>query len=488
MIKQRTVIVFIMRFITLLIILLTSLPLFAGHYIEIDSIDACSTYPQIKVSTQLKGISTSDLSGINGENFSVNEDGAVVKNTIRVVKETDEENYLYLVLSIDSSKSISSKDLVKIKLSAGDIVRSVGPKDKIAIYHFDDEVMLLHDFTRNIQNIKKSINAIRRHGKKTLLYNSIHDSLVLFQKINQTNKKIIVFTDGKDEGSNITDNDIIQLARSVKIPIYFICFKDSKNIRTMARISKLTGGKLIYGKDHEDISGMYNTILSVMRNRYNVYYMTDLKKDGQNHELQIRLKLGELQDTDSKEMRMPENSLVEYFAFDNNAVYIAIIFLMLILLILIILFFIIREKRILKDYNSTSDAIIAGKITRDDASHDADENVKLISCTDNESPFFSAWLLQKNGTEIGKKFKISSRQISIGRSPDTSIFLNDDMASPMHAKIICREGVYHLLDLVSENGTYLNGKKLLRPKALHDWDEIKIGNTILIFRGSLNPA
>ena len=74
---------------------------------------------------------------------------------------------------------------------------------------------------------------------------------------------------------------------------------------------------------------------------------------------------------------------------------------------------------------------------------------------------------------MGKKFKISSSEISIGRSSDNSIVINDDLVSLKHIKIVCREGVYHLLDQISENGTYLNGKKLLRPKALHDWDEIK---------------
>jgi len=44
------------------------------------------------------------------------------------------------------------------------------------------------------------------------------------------------------------------------------------------------------------------------------------------------------------------------------------------------------------------------------------------------------------------------------------------------------EGGYYLYDLVSDSGTYLNGKKLLRPRLLHDWDEIKAGKTVFIFR------
>jgi pSer/pThr/pTyr-binding forkhead associated (FHA) protein len=39
-----------------------------------------------------------------------------------------------------------------------------------------------------------------------------------------------------------------------------------------------------------------------------------------------------------------------------------------------------------------------------------------------------------------------------------------------------------LFDLASEHGTYLNGKKLLRPKYLADWDEIALGRFVFVFR------
>jgi VWFA-related protein len=474
-----------MRYITALIILFSSLSLSAGSYLKIDSIDAVSNYPKVKVFTQIQGISKSELFLLDGENFSIYEDGSLIKNNVNIAKDTADENFLYIVLSIDSSKSISSRMLSKFKLSARDIVKSIGPKDKIAIYHFDDDVMLLHDFSRDIENITKSINAIRRHGKKTLLYNSIHDSIVLFEKIEQINKKIIVFTDGKDEGSSITDDDIIHLARSAEIPIYFICFKEASNIRTMARISKLTGGKLIYGKNYEDISEMYKTILSVMRNRYILSYATNLKRDGQNHKLEVRLKQGEIRDRDEKRMLMPDMNIVDYFLCHSNVLYLAVNLFLLISIFLIIIFFITREKRILierfskEDYLIPHNKIQGNEVIALTSDVDADIDTEIQSCR--------GWLLQKNGHEVGKKFQIGTREISIGRDADNTIIINDDLISPKHTKIVNHNGCFHVLDLISENGTYLNGKKLLRPKTLHDWDELKLGNTILIFRGSPHP-
>jgi VWFA-related protein len=477
-----------MRYLTFIIILFSSLSLSAGQFLKIDSIDSISQYPKIKVYTQVKGIGTSDLFLLEDENFSIYEDGVRIKNKAHAMKETDKENFLYLVLSIDSSKSISKSMLAKFKLSARDIVKSIGPKDKIAIYHFDDDVTLLNNFTRDIENITKSINAIQRHGKKTMLYNSIHDSLVLFEKIQQTNKKIIVFTDGKDEGSSITVDDIIQLARSAEIPIYFICFKDSTNIRTMARISKLTGGKLIYGKNHEDISGMYETILSIMRNRFIISYTTELRRDGQNHKLEVRLSQEEIRDRDEQEMQMPDMNAVDYFLCHSNAVYLAVNALLVIFIIIIILFFIARERRILLKRSSQEDQLLANNKLEGNEfiPLPSETNAAHVSEDFSEQPS-RAWLLQKNGNEVGKKFNITLREITIGRDVDNTIIINDDMVAPKHAKIVYQQGRYHLLDLISENGTFLNGKKLLRPRELHDWDELQAGNTIFIFRGSSQP-
>jgi VWFA-related protein len=474
---------FTMRYIIAFILMFIPAFLFAGPYIKIESIDSKSNYPSVKVCTQIKGISKSEYASLDDENISLIEDGVEIKN-FNFSRDSNGDNFLYLILSIDSSKSISRTILSQIKLSARDIVKSIGPQDKIAIYHFDDEAMLLRDFTRDIGSITKSIDGIRRHGKKTLLYNSIHDSIVLFEKIEQNNKKIIVFTDGKDEGSSIKDDDIIQLARTAGIPVYFICFKDSKNIRTMARISKLTGGKLIYGKNHEDISGMYATILTVMRSRYSIFYTTNLKRDGQNHKLEIRLNQGDMHDRDQQQMLMPDMQLIDYFLYQSNAIYLGINVMLLFVIFLVIVFFIVREKRIIQDRFGKASHLIQESLKKNNYEISLGQDDGTESNIDAELINSQAWLLQKNGNEIGKKFQIPSKEITIGRDADNTIAINDDMMSPKQCKIVSHKGVFYLLDLISENGTYLNGNKLLRPKTLHDWDELKLGNTVLLFRGS----
>ncbi|HXK66490.1 MAG TPA: FHA domain-containing protein [Spirochaetota bacterium] len=108
----------------------------------------------------------------------------------------------------------------------------------------------------------------------------------------------------------------------------------------------------------------------------------------------------------------------------------------------------------------------------------------LLLATSPEYSYTNAWLVEKSGPETGKKFPLIWDEVTIGRDKENAIVINDDAVSLKHAKIKKIGNTYYLFDLASDNGTFLNNKKLLRPKPLSDWDEIQIGRTSILFRGT----
>jgi hypothetical protein len=96
----------------------------------------------------------------------------------------------------------------------------------------------------------------------------------------------------------------------------------------------------------------------------------------------------------------------------------------------------------------------------------------------------AAWLVAREGEQAGKKLPLRLSETIMGRDPDCDLILGDPSVSPKHAKIKIQNDNFYIFDLVSESGTYLNGHKLLRPKILYDWDEITLGDSRFIFRGS----
>jgi hypothetical protein len=78
------------------------------------------------------------------------------------------------------------------------------------------------------------------------------------------------------------------------------------------------------------------------------------------------------------------------------------------------------------------------------------------------------------GGRSGESFPIDQERMSIGRTPDAPIFLDDVTVSRNHALLVRRREGLYIDDLGSLNGTYVNRKRI-ESHLLEDGDEIQIG-------------
>lgn len=90
------------------------------------------------------------------------------------------------------------------------------------------------------------------------------------------------------------------------------------------------------------------------------------------------------------------------------------------------------------------------------------------------------FLMIQIGQEAGSWFQLDRRTMSIGRHPDSDIFLNDVTVSRRHAEITLRDGEYYIKDAGSLNGTYMNRERVEEEK-LCPGSEIQIGKFRLLF-------
>ena len=75
---------------------------------------------------------------------------------------------------------------------------------------------------------------------------------------------------------------------------------------------------------------------------------------------------------------------------------------------------------------------------------------------------------------------VEGERMSIGRRPDSAIFLDDVTVSRDHALLINRGDQWHLDDCGSLNGTYVNRSRI-DSQRLEDGDEVQIGKYKLTF-------
>jgi pSer/pThr/pTyr-binding forkhead associated (FHA) protein len=80
------------------------------------------------------------------------------------------------------------------------------------------------------------------------------------------------------------------------------------------------------------------------------------------------------------------------------------------------------------------------------------------------------------GIDPGERFDLFGG-LSIGRSADADVRIEDRFASGIHARLYSRGASYYVEDMNSTNGSFLNGAVLEGEAELADLDEIKIGDT-----------
>jgi len=69
---------------------------------------------------------------------------------------------------------------------------------------------------------------------------------------------------------------------------------------------------------------------------------------------------------------------------------------------------------------------------------------------------------------------------SVGRVPENVLQIEDDSVSSSHAQIFFEDGNFHVRDLGSTNGTFLNGEKITE-SPLNSGDEVRFGYVSTIF-------
>jgi diguanylate cyclase (GGDEF)-like protein len=80
--------------------------------------------------------------------------------------------------------------------------------------------------------------------------------------------------------------------------------------------------------------------------------------------------------------------------------------------------------------------------------------------------------------QVGRRHVLTDKAVTIGRSAGSTILVDADTVSRVHAKIERREDRFHLVDCGSANGTYV-GDERVREHALRSGDFFKIGPEIL---------
>ena len=92
----------------------------------------------------------------------------------------------------------------------------------------------------------------------------------------------------------------------------------------------------------------------------------------------------------------------------------------------------------------------------------------------------AALVIRAGGGRAGESFPLEGERLTVGRRPESDIFLDDVTVSRDHAVLVHRGSDYYLDDCGSLNGTYVNRSRIESHK-LTDGDELQIGKYKLAY-------
>lgn len=263
------------------------------------------------------------VSGLKAENFSIYQDGTPQKIEYFI----SEEAPINVAILLDTSRS-TQRVLDKIQDSAVEFIRRLRPEDKAMIVSFDNDIEILSELTSNQRTLERAVwDAQIGESVGTVLNDAVYE--VINQKMSTVKgrKAIILLTDGKDAGSYIDRDELLDKLDESDTLIYSIFYDtlqkqrrfeqdddrfpnrgggmnrqrrfpnpnqqrrqmiNDRAIEFLENISDVTAGRF-YQNDITDLNTTFSLIANELRKQYLIGYYPENIEDGKLYQIKVKV-------------------------------------------------------------------------------------------------------------------------------------------------------------------------------------------------------
>jgi len=195
---------------------------------------------------------------------------------------------LAVVLVLDVSASMQPR-LDEATRAARLFVEAVKADDRVGLVTFStgivESVRLGHDRKRVLAALESA-----RPEAETALYDAIAAALRQLKGVSQR-KAIVVFTDGEDNHSRLSVDQVIEMARGSEVCIYAVAeaASDQKLARFLERLADETGGRSYPIAHVRKLSDTFSAIVKELRSQYFLTYTPSNRRPHTWHSVDVRV-------------------------------------------------------------------------------------------------------------------------------------------------------------------------------------------------------
>ncbi len=335
-------------------------------------------------------------------------------------------------IALDVSRTMKGEPFERAKGAVLAYIDRMGPHDRLAVLAFSDKVEVVASFKTTKGEARQRVRELEvdRQSLTTVLFDGAFKAVDMIRRGKDLPHRsfVVLFSDGKDDGSRATLDEVVDLAEGggdeSRIPVFTIGFDrfGGGSLKSLLKLSRGTSAEAFFAQSPELVASYFDEIWRQMLHSYVVRYPAAL--DGGHHSIEIRI--GNQADTQS--VVYPKRG-------GGQAIW-------LVLLLLVVV--------------AGAGALYARR------------------------PSTAGRLIFLEGARKGESVTLAKPQLSIGALPDNDIVVPSAAVSRYHAQLQCRGRHVEIKDVGSSNGTFVNGTNV-RSCPLEPGDRIRIGDIDLVY-------
>ena len=235
------------------------------------------------------------VTGLQKENFKIFEENQPQE----VTAFSCEDSPISVGLVFDSSGSMVHK-VAAARRAVGEFLHLSNPLDEFLMVRFGSDAMLVQPFTRNLLELQEQLDGFQPFGQTALL-DAVYRALHEMKKAHNPRKALLLISDGGDNHSRYTENEVKHLVRESDVQIYTVGIFGSLPERLWAPeersgpgllrwLAAKTGGGYFAIKDMNELPGVAARIGRELRNQYVLGYIpSNPQRDGRYRRVDVKL-------------------------------------------------------------------------------------------------------------------------------------------------------------------------------------------------------
>ena len=233
------------------------------------------------------------VSGLESEHFQIWED----KIEQKIAYFSSEDVALSLGMIFDVSGSMKDK-ISTSRDAAVTFLKTGNPEDEYFLVEFANRPEIASDFTTDISKLQSKIIFTPAKGM-TAMYDAVYVGLEKLKTGNNPKKALLLITDGEDNRSRYTFQNVKDFVKEQDVQIYAIGITDEWNSQLSAgrtgramleELADLTGGRAFFPDSVYELEDICTKIAIELKNQYVIgYHSTNAAKDGKWRKLRMKV-------------------------------------------------------------------------------------------------------------------------------------------------------------------------------------------------------